>query len=339
MENTTVNSKLLFLSNIPSSWLQEILIICIIVPMGTIGTVLNLICLNIFLKKSIRKIALFKYLIILSVVNSIIAFSQIFFFYFSFNIFYDLALSLFGRIFISIGINDIIFFFFFLSNLIEILINIERALYFREGFQKFKKISPFFICFLILILSLIIYTPNFLSIKLVPEDQIYILYTIVIPSDFALSKLGKIIVIISYILEGPVVFILLIVTNIIALISYKRFNQRKELIERANNIEMMADGEIKKKKKIEKKDRKLLMMTTYLSLVSIVTSLLQFTTQFSYTTQLTSLNQKTLGWFLFASIFSIALKQFTSIIVYFNYETFRNKFKGLIIKFLKLKKY
>jgi hypothetical protein len=34
------------------------------------------------------------------------------------------------------------------------------------------------------------------------------------------------------------------------------------LIERANNIEMTSEGEIKKKNKIEKIDRKLLMMTS-----------------------------------------------------------------------------
>ena len=160
MENTTANSRLMFLSNVRSSWLQEILTLYMIVPMGAIGTILNLISLSIFLKKSIRKIALFKYLIILSLVNSIIAFTQIFLFYFMPNLFYDLALSFNGRLFITIGINDIIFYFFFLSNLIEIMINIERAIYFSVGFQNFKKISPYLICCFILILSLIIYTPN-----------------------------------------------------------------------------------------------------------------------------------------------------------------------------------
>jgi hypothetical protein len=87
MANTTVDSKTLFLSNIESSWLKEILTLCIIVPMGLIGTVLNLISLSIFLKKSIRKIALFKYLIIISVINSILAFSLIFCFLCSFYIF------------------------------------------------------------------------------------------------------------------------------------------------------------------------------------------------------------------------------------------------------------
>ncbi len=121
MENTTVNSRLMFLSNVRSSWLQEIFTLCMIVPMGLIGTVLNLMSLSIFLKKSIRKIALFKYLIILSLINSIIAFFLIFFFFYTYNIFYELALSLNGRIFVSIGINHMILYFFFLGNLIEII--------------------------------------------------------------------------------------------------------------------------------------------------------------------------------------------------------------------------
>ena len=227
MENTTVNQKILLISNIKSSWLQEILFLCTVVPMGLIGTVLNLMSLSIFVKKSIREIALFKYLIILSIINSIIAFTQVFLFYFMPNLFYDLALSFNGRLFITFGVNDIIFYFFFLSNLIEIMINIERAIYFSVWFQNFKKISPYLICCFILILSLIIYIPNFLSLKMVPEDLIYVLYRTTMPTDFTLSKIGKITLSISFILEGPVIFILLIVTNIIAFISYKRFNKRK----------------------------------------------------------------------------------------------------------------
>jgi len=248
------------------------------------------------------------------------------------NLFYDLALSFNGRFFITFGINNIIFYFFFLSNLIEIMINIERAIYFSVGFQNFKKISPYFISFLFLVLSLIIYIPNFfLSIKMVPEDQIYILYRLTIPTDFALSKLGKITLLISYILEGPIVFILLIVTNIIALISFKRFNQRKEFIERANNIEMMSEGKIIKKNKIEKMDRKLLIITSFLSLASIFAELIQFTAQLFYFV-ITSLSPNTVGWLIFASILSIALKQFTSIIVYYNYKMFRKELKSLVKK-------
>jgi hypothetical protein len=94
-------------------------------------------------------------MIVLSIVNSLIAFSQIFIFLFSPNLFFELSLSYTGRLFSFLGVNDIYFYFSILNNLIEIMINIERALYFSEGFEKFKKISSYLIMFLVLIVYLI----------------------------------------------------------------------------------------------------------------------------------------------------------------------------------------
>ncbi len=59
---------------------------------------------------------------------------------------------------------------------------------------------------------------------MLPEDQIYKLYRIAIPTEFALSRIGQILLLLSYTLEGPVIFILLIATNIIAIYSFKKFN-------------------------------------------------------------------------------------------------------------------
>jgi hypothetical protein len=265
-------------------------------------------------------------------VNSIIASSQIFTFYRTLNVFFDLSISIYGRIFMTYVPNCITVYFFFLGNLIEIIINIERAVYFSEGFKRLKKMSPNLIGFCVFILSLLIYTPNFLSAKMVPEDKIFILYSIVMPSDFALSKIGKLILIICYILEGPVIFILLIASNLLALFSYKKFNQRKELIDRANNIEMMSEGEIKKKKKIEKTDRKLLILTSYLTLFSILTAILvQSTARYFYFIE-TSLSPQTFGWMIFTSCFSIALKQSSAIIVYYSYKKFRKEFRFFLKK-------
>ncbi len=104
-------------------------------------------------------------MIVLSIVNSLIAFSQIFIFLFSPNLFFELSLSYTGRLFTFIGISGIYFYLSFLNNLIEIIINIERTLHYSEGFEKFKRISSYLIIFLVLILSLIVYTPNYLSLK------------------------------------------------------------------------------------------------------------------------------------------------------------------------------
>jgi hypothetical protein len=103
--------------------------------MGVIGTIYK--CLIIFLKKSLRKIDFFKYLLINTIVNLILAFSIIFFFYYCLHIFFYLALSIYARKFVTFVINDIISFFNLFSTLIEIMINLEKAIYFRNEFQKF----------------------------------------------------------------------------------------------------------------------------------------------------------------------------------------------------------
>jgi hypothetical protein len=326
MENITFDQKTLFLLKFRNTWLIEILYLSFVLPMGAIGTILNLLSLIIFLRKSLRNFSLFKYLIILSLVNSIIAFTLVFIFYTCPHIIFDIALSINGRIFTAYLLTDIVAFFYFFSNVIEIMINIERALYFSDGYQKFKKISPYLISFFIFILSLIIFIPNFWSVKMLPTDKIYTIFRISIPTDFALSKIGKLLLIICFVLELPVVFILLVTTNIFAFISYKNFIKRKEFIERTNNIEMMLEGELQKKKENEKTDRKMLIMTSYLSIISIVSIIVQFITGLSFYI-ITSLSPVTVGWLIFASIFSQAFKQFYSISIYYNYKLFRKELK------------
>jgi hypothetical protein len=335
MEDTTVDQKALFLSNVRSTWLEEILVLCIIVPMGIIGTILNLLSLSIFLRKSLRDKAFFKYLIVHSTVNSIIAFSSIFFFFHCGHIFYDLVLSISGRIFNTFVMNSIIVYFYFLGTLIEIMINIERALFFCEGFQSYKKMSPYSISFFIFIISFVIFLPNFLSLKMVPTDQLYMVLHITERSDFGLSKIGRILLVVSFVLEGPIVILLLLVTYIIAVVSYEKFVKKKELLQRTNTIEMLPERELKKKIKSEKKYRNMLIMTSYLSIISIVSIVVQISTLLLFFI-ITSLSPQTLGWFLFASFFSISFKQLFAIIIYYNNKIFKKEFKTLINKIIRI---
>jgi len=331
MENKTLDQKTLYLSNTGTIWLQEVLYLCIIVPMGVIGTVLNLLSLIIFLRKSLRDKAFFKYLIINSIVNIILAFTFIFFFYYCPHIFYDLALSINARIFVTFVVNGIISFFNFFSTLIEIMINVERALYFSDGYPKFKKISPYMISFFIFILSLVIFIPNFWSVKMVPTDKIFTIFRVTMPTDFALSKHGKILLSVCLLLEVPVVFIFIITTNVLSFISYKNFIKRKELLNRTNNIEMMTERELQKKRENEKTDRKMLIMTLYLSIISLFTIVVQLITAILYYV-IIYMGSQTLGWFIFASMFTIVFKPFSAIIIYYNNKVFKKELNSFITK-------
>ncbi len=71
------------------------------------------------------------------------------------------------------------------------------------------------------------------------------------------------------------------------------------------------------------------MMTSYLSLISAVAEFIKFTVQFYYFI-VTTLNTTIVAWLVFVAFFSISLKQFSSIFVYYNYKIFRVKLKALI---------
>jgi hypothetical protein len=52
--------------------------------------------------------------------------------------------------------------------------------------------------------------------------------------DFALSKIGKIILSVCLFLEVPVVFIFIVTTDVLAFISYKNLIKRKEVLNKIN---------------------------------------------------------------------------------------------------------
>lgn len=103
------------------------------------------------------------------------------------------------------------------------------------------------------------------------------------------------------------------------------------MIERTNNIEMMLEGELQKKKENEKTDRKMLIMTSYLSIISIVSIIVQFITGLSFYI-ITSLSPVTVGWLIFASIFTEVFKPFSAIITYYSNKVFKKELNLFITK-------
>ena len=83
-------------------------------------------------------------------------------------------------------------------------------------------------------------------------------------SQFTWSPLGQLLLMISFILEGPVNLIIIVLTNIKAVASYTRFLKRKAQVmnQTANNINRKtAATQTKTTKKEEEMNKKLLVMT------------------------------------------------------------------------------
>ena len=150
-------------------------------------------------------------------------------------------------------------------------------------------------------------------------------------TSFALTSYGKILLIISYIIQGPVVLLLIIITNVWSIISFRNFLKRKLNMTIKSNVETNQET-IKKQKKIEKRDRNLLKMTVFLTLFSFVLLLIQFTCQLITFVFINLLSNQIAGLIIFMYLLAMTLKQFTNIFFYF---LFNRSFRLIFISIIK----
>jgi hypothetical protein len=136
--------------------------------------------------------------------------------------------------------------FFFFENTLDIFINLERALAFSSGFGRFKKISPYIISLLLFSLCILINGPVFIVFDIVEDSQFATALRLCKLNQFSKSSLGKLLLMISYILQGPVSLILVIGSNIIALISFRRFLNKRAQLQAQVPIEYESEAKGKK---------------------------------------------------------------------------------------------
>ena len=121
--------------------------------------------------------------------------------------------------------------------------------------------------------------------------------------------------------------ILVIGSNLLAYISYKSFIKRKQQTTNNNRSAEFTEREKRKQDKIEKKNQKLLIMTIYLTIFSVITHLIQFGAQlliFVFNSRISSILY---GWTNFSYLFIAIFKHFFTI---FFYYYFNLNFKRMI---------
>ena len=279
-QNQTLNLKEILLANmLTASFGGGTLSTYVIVPMNIMGTLFNSISILIFFKKSFRTIALFKYMKIFTLSSLIINAAGIFGFYFNVSQLFDLAISYAARIFrCYILPSYVLTFFFFYSNVIDVIINIERAVNFSNKYQWFKRTSPYLISFFLLIICVFINLPNYFLYDIVQDKDIYVRLRLCVSSAFIQTTLGKVTQITSYVIQGPILLVLEVVTNVLSLISFKNYLKRKSATTRVSN-KNLNKKQIKQQRKIEKMEQKLLWMTTYMTGFSCIMHIIQLTAQ------------------------------------------------------------
>ncbi len=321
-DNSTYDLYSVILSSLNVNKYTDVLFLYVIIPLASLGTVFNSISFGIFCKKSFNKVHLFKYFRVYTFTSLIVSSSLIFSFYFSLHTLRELVSAYSARLYIcKIVPSYVSIFFFFYGNCLDIFINIERASNFSYRFSGFKKISPYFICLILFLVCVLINGPNYFLYDIIEDDQTQIRFDCKW-SQFTWSPLGKLLLMISFIIQGPVVLIMAILSNLIAIFSYRRFLKRKALIvnHEANKNKGHESAQMKKDEKINKK---LLFMTIYLNGLSIGYHLIELSAKFILFWFDTSASLA--AWFVFIGILMFALKNFLNIFFFYKYNyQFRN---------------
>jgi len=209
--------------------------------------------------------------------------------------------------------------------------NLERALSFSNKYQKLKQTSPYLICFIVFILCIIIHIPSDLAGNYTPNEQLYVTLRLCYATKFATAPVTQLILIASYVVEGPVLIILAIGSNLLAYVSYKSYMKRKEQLTDNGRSTELTENEKRKIEKKEKMKKKMLIMTICLSIFSIISHLIQFGTQlmvFIFSIYFTPL---VLIWARFIFTFIVIFKHFFTI---FFYYYFNLNFKSILLSFM-----
>lgn len=325
VRNQTFNLKELFLANIlTTSFGGGVLSTYIILPLSALGTIFNTVSLLIFLKRSFRKIALFKYMKVYTMSSLIINSILIFAFYFNVTQFFELSISYSARIFRCVILPYVVVFFFSFENMIEILINVERAVNFSTSYQWFKKAPAYLVCFITLVLCVIIYLPGFFIYEIVPNSELFVKFRLCVPSSFTKLPVVKISQIVSYVIQGPIIMILVVITNVFSLISFRNYTRKKA--ETTRELTNLNRNKQRRQKKLDKMDKKLLWMTFYLTTYSVIMHIIQFASLIIIFYIGTS--PVLISLFTFLLAFIMTLKNSTNILFYYIFnKNFRNALK------------
>jgi hypothetical protein len=233
---------------------------------------------------------------------------------------YKLALTYSARIFTCEIVQKYgIALIFLYENTIEIFINLERALCFSNDYKRLKKISPYIICLSVLPVCILIHSPNFFLFDITQDYELPIVLRSCKPTQFASTSFGKLVLIISFTLEGPVIVLLQIITNVISVISFRRFIKRKTQLQ-AQTAQTSTRNAADERN--ENMNRKLLKMVILMVSFSVVIHSVKVANEVII--YIYQLSPKIGAWFVFSTVFVWTLKNLVSnFFLYFGNTQFK----------------
>lgn len=338
-QNNTELIKEIFLKVIGSSWLYDSMYLFIITPMGIVGTILNLISLKIFTRKEFHKMAIFKYFQIYVLNSLILSATLSCAFFMSPRHLFAISTSYSARIYKCLLLPSyVLALFLFFGNSMGVLVNLERISNFSPAFKKFKTMSPYLSCLILLIICVIINLPTYFLITPNTDEQVsdaLLSYENVIKfkgvclrNPISLTLWGKVISIFGYSVKGVLVLVLDIISNSVSIYYLRDYFVKKR------NLASNSTSLNQNKKQVDRAETSKLnhtYMTIYLTLFAIVMHLIIFAADlviFFF-----SSNTAVLFAFTFLTFFIVAFKQIINFVFFY---LFNRKFRDCVERTIRL---
>lgn len=270
--NLTDELKQQLLAN-TTTWLTDSLYLYLIGPMSLIGFLSNSITLIIFTKRIFSKYAHYKYLKIYAFVSYLITLHLIVLLLTQTpNYFFNLATSHFARVFRclvvpSYGLKLLVFY----SNAMDAVLNLERASNFNLQLKRFNNASPFLISFIVFIICFLINLPYGYLLELNDDHALYTTFEFCKKTKFNNSLAGNVTLLIVFIIEGPILLLLVTLSNVCSYMSMKSYFDKKIETIQLNESEYLTDTQTlsKQMSKIMRMDKRMTFFTIYVTLFSL----------------------------------------------------------------------
>lgn len=316
-----------------SSWIVDSVYLLVTTPIGFIGGILNLLSLFIIYKIKIDQTNLYKYLSFYSINGSFFCFlcSLVFIGYSPRYCSY--YLGYFARIYRGILFIMIAAISYFIGNMLDIIIALDRLSIFIKSFKPFTKYNPFIVCLVITIISILVNLPIAFSYYVKNDQEFYndINYSLSSfvysgRTEYFYSNLATIVSYIQVFIRDITTLVLEILTSSLALYYLKKFN--KHQIEM--NLFVTEMNEIRREviRKRIIKDRQLLLVNLIQTIISFISHVLVCV---SYVYASRGISSELFTW-LCIGYLANCFKHFTNFFIfYFFNSNFKNKFKNLFL--------
>ena len=328
MDNNTTdyyyNTQIL-LDSLYSSWLIDSFYLFLITPLELVGLALNLLSFLTLCRFSPdANKTIFKYMRVYTI-NAVLACMVSVFAFGSFSPrYFQFALGYFTRLKHCFFDAFVFITFYFFCNLLDVAIALDRLSLLAANFNRFKASSPYKVSLALLLLCITVNVPILFLQRPKSDHEFYNLSITTSDNycyqlEFSQTITGKLFNFLSYFVRDILTLVVEIAFGIMAIAKLHKFRIR-------DNLNEIDNGTFHDK--VQESERKLILMTIYLSLISIASHFVVFLASLVFIANLEHIFN---GWLQFASAFSLSVKHISNFFaLFYHSRVFRIKFRKLV---------